>query len=177
MLAQHVGQKLIGIFEHRAGMRFEDHLPIEVSTADHNVSRVLYLLLAVTTTLGAAHHIDHIIRGNHVGWPITHHVNAFTYSLLIYPIVGIGLYLTLTNRVGDRYWAGVFTLSAFMLAYFHVSPWAVEPPQDVILPYANPILGYLAFVILLSLIAAASISAVYAVVIIRRKERQQSIGE
>ena len=105
------------------------------------------------------------------------YVNAFTYSLLIYPIVGIGLYLTLTDCVGDRYWAGVFTLSAFMLAYFHISPWAVEPPQDVILPYADPILGYLAFVILLGLIAAASLSAVYAVVLIRQKERQQSIGE
>lgn len=155
-------------------MRFEDRLPIEVSTAEHNASRVLYLLLAVTTTLGGAHHIDHIIRGNHVGWPITHHVNQFTYSLFIYPLVAVGLYLTLTDRVGDRYWAGVFTLSAFMLAYFHISPWAIEPPSDVILPYANPILGYLAFMVLLGLIAAASLSAVYAVVLIRRKGKRQS---
>ena len=155
-------------------MTFEDHLPLEVSNADRNASRVLYLLLAITTTLGAAHHIDHIIRGNHVGWPVTHHVNPFTYSLAIYPIVAVGLYLTLTDRVGDRYWAGVFTLSAFMLAYFHVSPWAVEPPSDVILPYANPILGYFAFVVLIGLIAAASLGAVYAVALIRRKGKRRS---
>jgi hypothetical protein len=101
-------------------------------------------------------------------------VNPFTYSLAIYPIVAVGLYLTLTDRVGDRYWAGVFTLSAFMLAYFHVSPWAVEPPSDVILPYANPILGYFAFVVLIGLIAAASLGAVYAVALIRRKGKGRS---
>ncbi len=155
-------------------MRFEDRLPIDVPTTEHTTSRVLYLLLAVTTTLGAAHHIDHIIRGNHVGWPITHHVNPFTYSLAIYPIVALGLYLTLTDRAGDGYWAGVFTLSAFMLAYFHISPWAVEPPQDVILPYASPAVGYLAFVILLALIAAASLSAVYATVLVYRKRTNRS---
>ncbi|ESS09617.1 MAG: hypothetical protein A07HN63_00422 [uncultured archaeon A07HN63] len=154
-------------------MRFEDRLPIDVPTTEHTTSRVLYLLLAVTTALGAAHHIDHIIRGNHVGWPITHHVNPFTYSLAIYPIVALGLYLTLTDRAGDGYWAGVFTLSAFMLAYFHISPWAVEPPQDVILPYATPAVGYLAFVILLALIAAASLSAVYAILLVYRKRKTQ----
>ena len=155
-------------------MRFEDRLPMDVPTTEHTTSRVLYLLLAVTTTLGAAHHIDHIIRGNHVGWPITHHVNPFTYSLAIYPIVALGLYLTLTDRAGDGYWAGVFTLSAFMLAYFHISPWAVEPPQDVILPYASPAVGYLAFVILLALIAAASLSAVYAILLVYRKRTNRS---
>ena len=68
----------------------------------------------------------------------------------------------------------MFTLSAFMLAYFHISPWAVEPPQDVILPYASPAVGYLAFVILLALIAAASLSAVYAILLVYRKRTNRS---
>ncbi|MFC7137277.1 hypothetical protein ACFQRB_14140 [Halobaculum litoreum] len=46
-----------------------------------------YLLFGVATLLGLAHHLDHVIRGNHVGWPITPEVNPFTYSLLIYPLV------------------------------------------------------------------------------------------
>ena len=143
-------------------MRFEDRLPIDVPTTEYAGSRVLYLLLAITTTLGAAHHVDHIVRGNHVGWPLTHHVNPFTYSLAIYPIIAVGLYLTLTDRAGDGYWAGVFTLSAFMLAYFHISPWAVEPPQDVIL---------------LALIAAATLSAVYAILRVYRNRQQQALGQ
>ena len=126
------------------------------------VSRGVYWVVALATLLGVAHHVDHIIRGNHVGWPITSHLNAFTYSLAIYPLIAAGLYLTLSGRVGDRYWAGFFAFSAGMLAYFHVSPWAIEPPGDVILPYADPAVGYLAFVVLLALIASVAFGSLYA---------------
>jgi hypothetical protein len=127
-----------------------------------SMTRWLGLLIVTATLLGMAHHIDHIIRGNHVGWPVTQHVNPFTYSLAIYPLLAVGVYLTLTDRDATRYWLGFLTLSAAMLAYFHLSPWAVEPPGDVILPYANPAFGYLAFAILLALIAAVTLGAVYA---------------
>lgn len=126
------------------------------------VTRGLYLVMGLSTLLGAAHHVDHIVRGNHVGWPITSHVNAFTYSLAIYPLVAIGLSLTLSGRAGNRYWAGFFAVSAGMLAYLHVSPWAVEPPGDVILPYADPTVGYLAFAVLCALIASVSLGSLYA---------------
>ena len=126
------------------------------------VSRVVYLTMAVSTLLGLAHHVDHIVRGNHVGWPITGHVTPFTYSLAIYPLVAVGLYLTLSGRAGNRYWAGFFACSAAMLAYFHVSPWAVEPPGDVILPYADPAVGYLAFAVLCALIASVYLGSLYA---------------
>jgi len=72
----------------------------------------------------------------------------------------ISFYLTLTRRVEVRYRAGFFAFSAGMLAYFHISPWAVEPPQDVILPYANPVAGYLAFEIVLALIATVVIGSI-----------------
>jgi len=49
-----------------------------------------------------------------------------------------------------------------MPAYFHISPWAFEPPQDVIAPDANPVAGYIAFGILLALIASAVFGVVYA---------------
>ncbi|MFC6756641.1 MULTISPECIES: hypothetical protein [Haloarcula] len=128
------------------------------------VSRGLYLTMAVSTLLGLAHHVDHIVRGNHVGWPITSHVNAFTYSLAIYPLIAVGLALTLSGRAGNRYWAGFFAFSTAMLAYLHVSPWAIEPPGDVILPYADPTLGYLAFTVLLALIASVCLGSLYAAV-------------
>lgn len=146
-------------------MEVEDNLPVELPTNDTNLTRVFYLFVLVPTVLGVAHHIDHIIRGNHVGWPLTPHVNPFTYSLAIYPLLAISLYLTLTKRVEARYWAGLFAFSAGMLAYFHISPWAVEPPQDVMVPYANPLVGYIAFGILLALIASVVIGAVYGTVL------------
>ena len=120
-----------------------------------------YLLFAVATLLGLAHHLDHVIRGNHVGWPLTPEVNPFTYSLVIYPLVVLGFTLSLTGRAGARYWTVVTTLGAGMLAFFHLSPWAVEPPGDVILPYANPVFGYAAFAILLALILVVAGGALY----------------
>jgi uncharacterized membrane protein YedE/YeeE len=79
--------------------------------------------------------------------------------------VAISLYLTLTRRVEARYWAVFFAFSAGMLAYFHVSPWAVEPPQDVMVPYSDPLVGYLAFGIVLALIASVVAGSVYGTVL------------
>lgn len=131
--------------------------------------RLLYVLLAVPTLLGMAHHVDHVVRGNHVGWPVTPEVTPFTYSLVIYPVVAVGLYLTLTDRAGVGLWAVIMAASAGMLAFFHVSPWAVEPPQDVILPYANPLVGYAAFAVLLALMASVVAVGAYALLLWRRE--------
>jgi hypothetical protein len=122
----------------------------------------LYVLIAIPTLLGMAHHVDHVIRGNHVGWPVAPTVNSFTYSLAIYPIIGIGLYLTATDRVGVRYWVGTASLGAVMMWVFHLSPWAVEPPSDVILPYANPLAGYVAFAVLIALVLSLLVTTGYA---------------
>jgi len=146
-------------------MGVEDTLPIELPTTDTSLTRAFYLFVAVPTLLGAAHHVDHIVRGNHVGWPLTPEVNPFTYSLAIYPLLAVSLYLSLTRRVEARYWAGFFAFSAGMLAYFHISPWAVEPPQDVMVPYSAPAAGYLAFAILLALIGSVVVGSAYGAVL------------
>jgi hypothetical protein len=146
-------------------MEVTDRLPEALPTTDSDLTPLFYLFVVVPTVLGAAHHVDHIIRGNHVGWPITAHVNPFTYSLAIYPLLAISLYLTLTRRVDARYWAGFFAFSAAMLAYFHISPWAVEPPQDVMVPYENPLFGYIAFGIVLALIGSVVVGSVYGAVL------------
>jgi len=147
-------------------MQIEDALSVELP-ANTDPKRWVALIVALPTLLGVAHHLDHVIRGNHVGWPITPEVNAFTYSLAIYPLIAVGLYLTVTDRVGARYWSGFLAFSAAMLAYFHVSPWAIEPPQDVMGPYANPVVGVLAFVVLLALIASVVVGSVYAALVWR----------
>jgi hypothetical protein len=151
-------------------MELTDRLSVTLPTTDTSLTRLFYLFVLAPTVLGAAHHLDHVIRGNHVGWPITPEVNPFTYSLAIYPLLAISLYLTVTRRAAARYWAVFFAFSAGMLAYFHVSPWAVEPPQDVIAPYANPLVGYLAFAVLLALIASVVLGSAYGAVLWYRSE-------
>jgi hypothetical protein len=150
-------------------MERTDRLPTD--RPDTNLTRLFYVFVLLPTMLGAAHHVDHIIRGNHVGWPITPEVNAFTYSLAIYPLLALSLYLTVTDRVDAGYWAGFFAFSAGMLAYFHVSPWAIEPPQDVMDPYSNPLAGFLAFAILLALIASVVVGSAYAALLWHRGRR------
>jgi hypothetical protein len=129
--------------------------------AERGLPPLAYVLFALATLLGLAHHVDHVIRGNHVGWPITPHVNPFTYSLLIYPLIVTGLVGSLTGRAGARYWSLVMLAGGGMLVFFHLSPWAVEPPSDVILPYSNPLFGYVAFAVLLALIGVVFAGAAY----------------
>lgn len=135
-----------------------------------------YLVFALATLLGLAHHVDHVIRGNHVGWPITPDINPFTYSLAIYPLVVLGFVLSLTGRGGARYWTAVMTLGAGILVFSHLSPWAVESPSDVILPYADPLWGYVAFVVLLPLIGVVLLGAGYSFVLWRRDVRRRDKG-
>ncbi|WP_232701769.1 hypothetical protein [Halobacterium wangiae] len=151
-------------------MVFDGRLPDDETANDRSLEPLFYVFVAAPTLLGAAHHVDHVVRGNHVGWPLTPEVNPFTYSLAIYALIAISLYLSGTRRVDARYWAGFFAFSAAMLAYLHLSPWAVEPPRDVVAPYASPVVGYLAFATLLALIASVVVGSAYAAVLWRRSE-------
>ncbi|MFN2484363.1 MAG: hypothetical protein ABR509_05425 [Candidatus Limnocylindria bacterium] len=111
--------------------------------------------------LAIGHHIDHVTRGNHVGWPITPEVNAFTYSLAIYPIIATGLLLYASGRIGAGFWILLSGGGALFLAAIHFGPWAIEPPQDIIGLYDPAILGWLAFGWLLALVGVLVFSTVY----------------
>lgn len=126
------------------------------------VNRRLLWLILLSTLFGVGHHIDHVIRGNHVGWPVTPEISPFTYSLIIYPIILVGLYLTLRDRVGARYWFEAAILGLGMLTAIHFGPWAIEPPHHIIDPYESPLLGYLAFAWLLGLLGTLLITTGYA---------------
>jgi hypothetical protein len=43
--------------------------------------RTLYRLAYLAAALSLGHHLDHVIRHNAVGWPLTGQVNASTISL------------------------------------------------------------------------------------------------
>ena len=123
--------------------------------------RRLYLLIAFALMLSVGHHIDHAIRGNHVGWPLTPSVNGFTYSLAIYPAIGLGLLLDRAGRAGPGFWAFLSGGGLVFLAAVHFGPQAIEPPRDIIELYQPPVLGWLAFGWLLLLIGVLFLTFLY----------------
>src|SRR5918992_2624206 len=88
-------------------------------------NRILYGLIFLAMFMSLGHHIDHIIRGNQVGWPLTAEVNAFTYSLGIYPLILLGLYLYASGRVGRGYWGLLSGGGGFFVA---LGPLGPPPP-------------------------------------------------
>jgi hypothetical protein len=123
--------------------------------------RVLYRLTWLALALSLGHHLDHLIRGNAVGWPVTEEVNAFTISLVVYPIIATGLVLYHAGRVGPGFWALVSGGGAGFVAAVHFGPAAVEPPELILDHYAPPILGWLAFGWLVTFVAVLAVTCLY----------------
>jgi hypothetical protein len=92
-------------------------------------NRILYGLVFLAMFMSLGHHIDHVIRGNHAGWPLTEDVTPFTYSLGVYPLIILGLYLYASRRVGEGYWPILSGTGALFVAWIHFGPAAVEPPH------------------------------------------------
>lgn len=102
--------------------------------------RWIFITLASLLLFGALHHVDHLIRGNHVGWPAIPEVNAFTFSLMAYPLFALGLSALTKGRVWAGYWLtyGITTLFALLVFHF-IPPFIVEPVADIYLPYLDPL--------------------------------------
>jgi hypothetical protein len=124
-------------------------------------NRILYGLIFVAMFMSLGHHIDHVIRGNNVGWPLTAEVNAFTYSLGIYPLILLGLYLYASGRVGSGFWAILSGSGAIFLTAIHFGPDAIEPPAEIINLYEPPIVGWLAFAWLVVFIVVLVATCLY----------------
>jgi hypothetical protein len=131
--------------------------------------RRLFFLVFFVFLFGLGHHVDHVIRGNHVGWPLIPALNAFTFSLLAYPFVGLGLYLGWRTHAGVRYWTTLFFVLATMVITQHFGPTANEPPADVIGPYESQLLGSVAFGWLLLFTVVIVAALVYSAVLWSRR--------
>jgi hypothetical protein len=123
--------------------------------------RVLYRLTWLALALSLGHHLDHLVRGNAVGWPVAGEVNAFTASLIVYPIIATGLLLYRAGRVGPGFWALVSGGGAAFVAAVHFGPAAVEPPKLILDHYQPPVLGWLAFGWLVAFVAVLAITCLY----------------
>jgi hypothetical protein len=122
---------------------------------------IVYRLTFLAAALSFAHHIDHAIRHNAVGWPLTGEVNAFTMSLIIYPIIITGLLLYRAGRVGPGFWALVSGGGAAFVSAVHFGPSAVEPPELIIDGYDSPVVGWLAFALLVTFVLVLAATSLY----------------
>lgn len=87
-------------------------------------------LLALTLPFGILHHIDHVLRVDHSGWPFTSEVTPFTCSLLIYPLLGFAFWAR------KHPWLRVVAMSlvTFFVLFAHT---LIEPPQQVYITWAE----------------------------------------
>jgi hypothetical protein len=122
---------------------------------------VLYRLTWLAAAMSLGHHLDHVIRHNAVGWPLTDQVNAFTISLVVYPVIGAGLLAYRAGRVGPGFWALVSGGGAAFVGAVHFGPVAVEPPDLILGHYQPPVLGWLAFTWLAAFAAVLAITCLY----------------
>lgn len=123
--------------------------------------RILYRLTWLAAAMSLGHHLDHLIRGNAVGWPLTGQVNAFTASLVVYPVIATGLLAYRAGRVGPGFWALVSGGGAVFVSAVHFGPAAAEPPQLILGHYQPPVLGWLAFGWLVALVTVLAVTCVY----------------
>lgn len=143
-----------------------------VRRIERKEDRRLYVLVLAAVFMSAGHHLDHIVRGNHVGWPITDQVNPFTYSLAIYPVVLLGLGLYRAGTVGPGFWALLSGTGVLFLVVVHFSPLATEPLRDIINLYEPRIVGWLAFAWLVLFVLVLLGTCVYESVLWARTRRR-----
>ena len=128
----------------------------------------------VTTAFGLLHHIDHVLRMNHSGWPFLAEVNTFTYSLMVYPLIALVLWA--------RGWRRLRAALAFLLFLFptvsHVlietpamqyRTWTVQPDVNM-LGASSRVLGAAAVLITVLLSASAFMTFLAFQRDVRRKE-------
>ena len=101
--------------------------------------RVLLVLGVIVTVFGVLHHVDHVIRGNHSGWPFREAVTPFTFSLLVYALLLPGIFMNLRGRVAAGWW--VFTaavaLALGVFAHFCGGEGREAPIRDIYAVYGS----------------------------------------
>ena len=114
--------------------------------------RELVIATCLVIVFGVLHHLDHVVRGTHSGWPFQSDVTPFTYSLLIYALLLPGLYLTVRGRVMAGFWIFTSLVILALVASTHLGPQALESVSSIYTAYKNPIWGTLAVVDLFALL-------------------------
>jgi hypothetical protein len=141
----------------------------------------IWLLVAATsvTIFGFFHHFDHVVRGNHSGWPFEEALTPFTFSLLIYALLLPGLYLTAKGRLMAGYWLFTAVAGLALVVWVHFVPTGdyEAPIQDIYAVYGSPLAGLLALVVLAGLVSSLVMLAIAAIWALRSTKRSQVQGK
>jgi Zn-dependent membrane protease YugP len=146
----------------------------ELQSPNATLRRWLLIAAAAVTIFGIFHHLDHVVRGNHSGWPFQEAVSPFTFSLLIYALLLPGLYLTLRGRLMAGYWlfTAVVLFAVVTLAHF-VGEDREQPIRDIYAVYASPLWGILALLDLAAIYLGLAVLAVVSIKALRRGGRRR----
>ena len=125
---------------------------------------------AAVTIFGIFHHLHHLVRGNHSGWPFQEAVTPFTFSLLIYALLLPGLYLTWRGSLIAGYWllTAAVLFAVVTLAHF-VGAQREAPIRDIYAVYGSPVWGFLALVDLAAIYVSLAVLAGVAIRASRRR--------
>jgi hypothetical protein len=122
-------------------------------------------LALATVAIGIIHHVDHVLRFDHSGWPFKPEITPFTYSLAVYVL--IALVFALRRHPKARVVLALLLFLFPTLAHvFLETPfdqyhtWAHEPGVNL-LHVSSPLAGAVAVLvtILLSGLALATLIA------------------
>lgn len=138
--------------------------------------RKLLVLVAVTTTLGIGHHVDHIIRSNHVGWPVSEEITPFTFSLGFYVLIIPGVVMAIAGHAGVRFWTILAVIGFLFVGLTHFGPLTQEPSEDIVGAYDSAIAGWVAIGILVGFLTALSTTAIYSALHWKRSSARRSAG-
>ncbi len=128
-----------------------------------------------TTIFGIFHQVDHVIRGNHSGWPFEEAVTPFTFSLLIYALLLPGIFMNLRGRVAAGWWLFVALVGLALVFSVHfVGADREAPIRDIYAVYGSPVWGVLALVVLYGLVLSlvALVATAFRAVVASRNERR-----
>ena len=89
-------------------------------------------------------------------------MTPFTFSLMVYPIIALGVLLRAWGKGGPGYWAVLAGAGLVLVGATHLGPFAAEPPRDIIEPYRSRAVGWAAFGLLVALLATLAALAVHA---------------
>lgn len=135
----------------------------------------LWWLIALCTVLGLGHHVDHVLR-DATGWPFPGHgINPFTYSLLVYPVIGVLVVLTLRGVAGPGSWSVLMGLGAVFIAAVHFGPIADDTISMVRNGYSTAVAGTAAVGWLAAQMTALTAACGYAALLWRRHHRRRTL--
>lgn len=139
----------------------------EIAASERDAGRTRRRLLTfagAAVVFGLLHHTDHVIRGNHSGWPFQAEVTPFTFSLLIYALILPGIYLTARGHKIAGYHLLVAIVGLALLGFVHSVPLGdyEAPLRDIYMVYGNPLAGLFALFVLAGLVISVALLAVTA---------------